>query len=229
MYNQGYSVEEAVSKVVRKVYGWMAIALGITASVAYYVGTSPAVYRAVFRTPMLPLFLFFAQIMMVFGLVAGIRRMSYQAAILTFLGYAALTGLTFSTIFIAFTLGSIFSAFFVTAGMFGVMALYGYFTKADLSGMGSFLMMGLFGLIIAMLVNMFLASPGLHLVYSAFGVVIFSLFTAYDIQKIKMFARSMVTSGDDLNKIGVLSALTLYLDFINLFSFILNFLGERKR
>ncbi len=229
MYNQRYSVDEAVSKVIRKVYGWMGVALAITASVAYYIGTSPAAYKIVFKSPGLPMFLFIAQILLVVGLVAGIKRMSFGAALATFLGYAALTGVTFSTIFMAFTLGSIFSAFFVTAGMFGVMAVYGYFTKADLSGMGSFLMMGLFGLIIAMIVNMFLASPGLHLVYSAFGVVIFSLFTAYDIQKIKVFSRALVTSGEDLNKIGVLSALTLYLDFINLFSFILNFLGERKR
>lgn len=229
MYNQRYSVDEAVSRVIRKVYAWMGAALAVTASVAYYIGTSPAAYKIVYRSPGLPMFLFIAQLMLVVGLVAGIRRMSFGAAMATFFAYAALTGVTFSTIFMAFTLGSIFTTFFVTAGMFTVMAVYGYFTKADLSGMGSFLMMGLFGLIIAMLVNFFLASPALHLVYSAFGVVIFSLFTAYDIQKIKMFARSLVTSGEEVNKVGVLSALTLYLDFINLFSFILNFLGERKR
>ena len=228
MYNQGFSVEEAVKSVVRKVYGWMATALAVTAGIAYYVGNTPAIYTMIFKTPGLILVLFIAQFGLVMALSAGIKRLSFGAAFGLFYLFAVLTGLFFSSIFIRFTLGSIFSTFLVTAGMFGMMSIYGYFTNADLSKMGSFLFMALIGLIIAGLVNIFVDSAALQLGYSFFGVIIFSLFTAYDIQKVKMLARSMVTSGEDLNKVSVLAALTFYLDFINLFSFILNFMGNKK-
>ena|SRR3990167_7816226 len=226
--NQGYTVSQAVNDVLRKVYGWMGVALGVTAAVSYYVGSNPAFYKMLYKMPGLPFILLLIQLGLVIFLSAGIRRMSFGTAISSFFLYSGLVGISLSSIFIAYTLGSIFSAFAVTAGMFTFMAVYGTIMKADLSSMGSYLFMALIGLIITGIVNFFLQSPALYLLYSAAGVLIFTLLTAYDAQKIKALASNLIGSGEDTSKIAVLGALTLYLDFLNLFLYILRFMGNRK-
>jgi FtsH-binding integral membrane protein len=164
---------------------------------------------------------------MVFFLSFRINRMSVAAATTTFWVYAALVGLSLSSIFIIYTGQSIVQAFFVTAASFGALSLYGYTTKRSLSAMGSFMMMGLFGLIIAMLVNIFLQSSAVHFAINILGVVIFAGLTAWDTQRIK----EMYFEADDVAVAGrkaIMGALTLYLDFINLFMFLLQFMGNRK-
>lgn len=168
-----------------------------------------------------------APLALVFFMSFRIDRMSVSAAQTTFWAYAALVGLSLSSIFLVFTSQSIVQTFFITAASFGALSLWGYTTKRDLTGMGSFLIMGLFGLIIAMIVNIFLASPAMQFAISAIGVLIFAGLTAYDTQKIK----EMYWEGDDVLVAGrkaIMGALTLYLDFINLFTFLLQFMGNRE-
>ncbi|MGV8839886.1 MAG: Bax inhibitor-1/YccA family protein [Bauldia sp.] len=171
--------------------------------------------------------LFLAPLALVLFLSFRIHKMSVGAAQLTFLGYAALLGISLSSIFIVYDIGSIAQVFFITAATFGAMSLWGYTTKRDLTGMGSFLMMGLIGLIIAMIVNIFLASDGLSWIISIVGVLVFTGLTAYDTQKIK----EMYSANDDGTLAGrkaIMGALTLYLDFINLFLMMLRLLGNRE-
>ena len=168
-----------------------------------------------------------APLALVFFMSFRVDRMSVSAAQTTFWAYAALVGLSLSSIFLVFTSQSIVQTFFITAASFGALSLLGYTTKRDLTGMGSFLIMGLFGLIIAMIVNIFLASPAMQFAISAIGVLIFAGLTAYDTQKIK----EMYWEGDDVLVAGrkaIMGALTLYLDFINLFTFLLQFMGNRE-
>jgi len=211
-----------------KVYGWMGLALSLTAGVAYYVASTPAA-KMVFENTGLLLVLFLIQLGLVFALSMFLPKLSFISAALIFAAYSILNGITLSGIFLTYTQTSIASAFLVTAGMFICMALYGYFTKTDLSGMGSILTMCLIGLIIGMLVNMFLKSSSFDYIISATGVIVFSLLTAYDLQKIKLLSRSLLASGEDTLKISILGALTLYLDFINLFLFMLRFMGNRRQ
>jgi FtsH-binding integral membrane protein len=168
-----------------------------------------------------------APLAMVFFLSFRVQKMSLSAAQTAFWAFAALMGLSLSSIFLVFTSGSIVQTFFVTAAAFGALSLWGYTTKRDLTGMGSFLVMGVFGIIIAMLVNIFLQSSALQFAISAIGVLVFSGLTAYDTQKIK----EMYFDGDDVLVAGrkaIMGALTLYLDFINLFTFLLQFMGNRE-
>ena len=168
-----------------------------------------------------------APLALVFFLSFRVHKMSVSAAQTTFWVYAALVGLSISSIFLRYTEASIVQTFFITAASFGALSLYGYTTKKDLSAMGSFLIMGLFGLIIASIVNIFLKSDGLSFAVSAIGVLIFAGLTAYDTQKIK----EMYFEGDDVLVAGrkaIMGALTLYLDFLNLFMFLLQFLGNRN-
>lgn len=210
-----------------KVYGWMGIALAISASVAYYVAHTPTVFKAIY-TPGILIALVLGQLALVIFLSFLLNRMNFATAILAYLLYAVLSGVTLSSIFMVYQLGSIFSTFVVAAGMFVAMGIYGYFTKQDLSSMSSLLMMGLVGLIIGFLVNMFLRSPGFDYVLSGIGVIIFSLLTAFDIQKIKQFGQTMYAQGEEAGKVAILGALSLYLDFINLFLYLLRFMGQRK-
>jgi FtsH-binding integral membrane protein len=157
-----------------------------------------------------------------------INRISFAAAAGLFLVYAVSLGLTLSAIFLVYTYSSIFSTFLVASGMFGAMALYGYFTKADLSAMGSFLFMALIGLILGGLVNMFFKSESFNYVLSAIGVIVFTLLTAYDVQKIKQMASGLYEDSDSMAKASILGALTLYLDFVNLFLYLLQIMGRRR-
>jgi FtsH-binding integral membrane protein len=158
----------------------------------------------------------------------GFSKMSVQSLTLIFLLYSILMGLSLSFIFLAYTSASIAKTFLITSGMFGVMAFVGYTTKTDLSRFGSLMMMGLVGIIIASVVNFFLKSPMMDYIVSFIGVLVFTGLTAYDVQKLKRLGASALQQGDTLRKVTILGALTLYLDFINLFLFLLRFFGNRK-
>ena len=238
-------IDEGLRAYMLKVYNLMALGLAITGLAA--LGTmmlattnDPAVAAAtlgngkmltslgvaLYGSP-LKWVVMLAPLGMVFFLSARVHAMSVSAAQTTFWIFAALMGLSLSSIFLVFTSASIVQTFFITAASFGALSLFGYTTKRDLTGWGSFLIMGVFGLIIAMVVNIFLASPALQFAISAIGVLVFAGLTAYDTQKIK----EMYFEGDEVLVAGrkaIMGALTLYLDFINLFSFLLSFLGNRE-
>ncbi|AMD60158.1 Bax inhibitor-1/YccA family protein [Rhizobium pusense] len=225
----GALIDEGLRAYMLKVYNLMALALVITGVAAFgtytLAASNPAVQQLLFASP-LRWVVMLAPLALVFFLSFRIQNMSVSAAQTTFWVYAALMGVSLSSIFLVYTGQSIVQTFFVTAASFGALSLYGYTTKKDLSGMGSFLIMGLFGLIIASIVNIFLASSALQFAISAIGVLIFAGLTAYDTQKIK----EMYFDADDVAVAGrkaIMGALTLYLDFINLFTFLLQFLGNR--
>lgn len=222
------SVSSSVSQFMYKVYAWMCGALFLTAATAYGVFTTPAIFMTLVKTPFLFYGLMFAQIGLVLFLSFRINKMSYGAAVVTFLLYAMLLGVTLSTIFAVYQLASIYTVFGITAGTFGTMALYGYFTKADLTSIGNIMGMALFGLILASVVNMFVGSQKFDYILSFLGVLIFTGLTAYDVQKIKDMGYNMIQHGESTGKVAIMGALTLYLDFINLFLYLLRLLGRRR-
>jgi len=211
-----------------KVYGWMAVGLSVTAVLSYYLATLPGFVESLVTHSWMFFGILIMQLALVMGLSFLIMRMNYVTALGCFLLYAASVGLTLAPIFLIYTTGSIYLTFLSTAGMFGVMCVYGYFTQADLTTVGNISMMALIGIIIASLINMFLKSPVMDYVISGIGVVVFTLLTAYDSQKIKMMAHQMMVDEQTRSKIAILCALTLYLDFINLFLFLLRFLGNKR-
>ncbi|MCL4379937.1 Bax inhibitor-1/YccA family protein [Candidatus Dependentiae bacterium] len=223
-----YTADNTVTGLLRRVYGWMAIALGITGLTAFIVGNSPALLERVVSTGPL-LLLILIQLGLVIFLNARIATMSYTTALISYLLYSFLNGITLSVIFLIYTQSSIATTFFICAGMFAVMALYGYYTKADLSALNSFLFMGLIGLIGAGLVNMFFKSQGFDFIIAAAGVLIFTLYTAYDVQMIKRLGQQLIGTGEEVNKAALICALKLYLDFINLFLYLLRFFGQQRR
>lgn len=223
-----YSSESRITSIFYAVYAWMAVALAITASIAYYVGTTPTVYAYLMENNWVVFGLIIAQFALVIGLVAFLNRMNTVTAMIMFIAYAILMGITLSSIFLVYTTASIATTFFVTAGMFGGMALYGYFTKTDLSSIGSIAIMMLFGLILGGLVNLFLRSPMMQMILSGVGVIVFSLLIAFDTQKIKQLSKSLLADQETTTKIAIVCALTLYLDFVNLFLYLLTFFGKKK-
>ena len=222
-------IDQGLRAHMNKVYGLMSVAMLITGAVAWGVGTSPALINAIFGTP-LKWVVMFLPLVMVFAFGALIPRLSVAAAQLFFYVYAGAMGLSLSFIFMIYTGTSITQTFLVTAVAFGGLSLYGYTTKRDLSPIGTFLMMGLIGLIVASIVNLFLASTALAFAISAIGVVIFAGLTAWDTQNIKNTYLQHAQQGDDewLGKAAIMGALSLYLDFINLFMFMLRFMGNRN-
>jgi uncharacterized protein len=224
----GYPMAESVRTFMYKVYGWMAIGLALTASTAYYVFSNKAIFNAIFSSSFIVMLLFIAQIALVISLSALVMRMQMSTAIAAFLGYSFLTGLTLSSIFYAYQIESIYLAFGITSIMFAVMALYGYVTKDDLTGIGSFARMALFGIIIAMLVNFFMKSAQFDYIISLIGVGVFTLLAAYDTQKIKQIGQSLLGQNELASKVALLGALTFYLDFINLFLFLLRLFGRQR-
>ncbi len=210
--------------LVRQVYAWMGAGLAITAFLALVTVSSPSILQAITGNRILFYGMMIGELALVFTLSAAINRLSATAATLIFLAYSALNGLTLSVIFVIYTADSIASTFAVTAAMFGAMSLYGYTTKKDLTSWGSFLFMGLIGIVIASLVNIFLRSSSVSWVVSGIGVIVFTGLTAYDTWKIK----EMAAAGEDGRKPAILGALTLYLDFINLFLMLLRFMGGRR-
>jgi FtsH-binding integral membrane protein len=214
---------------MNKVYGLMSVGMLLTAAVAWGVGTNETLLTAIFATP-LKWVVMFAPLAMVFAFGALINRMSVAAAQLFFYAYASLMGLSLSFIFAVYTGTSIATTFLVTAIAFAGLSLYGYTTKRDLSGMGTFLMMGLIGLVVASIVNIFLASSALAFAVSVIGVLIFAGLTAYDTQSIKNEYIEHAQHGDEawMGKSAIMGALRLYMDFINMFMFLLQFLGNRE-
>jgi len=229
----GAVIDEGLRTYMLKVYNLMALGLAITGIAAFAAfqfafadGQLTAFGQAIYVSP-LKWVVMLAPLALVFYMSFRINSMSVSAAQTTFWVYAGLMGLSLSSIFLIYTGQSITQTFFITAASFGALSLYGYTTKRSLSGMGSFLMMGLFGLIIASIVNIFLASSALNFAISAIGVLIFAGLTAYDTQKIKeMYFEA--DSEDAAGRKAIMGALTLYLDFINLFLFMLRFLGNRN-
>ena len=224
----GQARQDAASIFLAKVFNWMAVGLGLTGVVAYFAASS-GVTAAIVASPMF-MILIFAELGLVFFLSARISKIEATTAASLFLGYSFLNGLTLSSIFLAYTSSSIAATFFITAGMFGAMAAYGLVTKRDLSGFGSFLFMGLVGIIIASVVNIFLKSSGLHWMISFIGVLVFTGLTAYDVQKIKQMGEDGILSQGEsaIKKGAIMGALTLYLDFINLFLMLLRFFGGSR-
>lgn len=207
----------------------MTCGLLLTAFVAWYAASSPAVLNFVFSSNITFFGLIIAQLALVFVLSGMLQRLSGAMATSLFMLYSALTGLTLSSIFIMYTASSIASTFLVTAGMFGAMSLYGYTTKRDLSGFGNMLFMALIGIVLASLVNMWLKSDTLMWVITYIGVVLFVGLTAYDTQKLKMIGEQLsVDDKENFRKYSIVGALTLYLDFINLFLMLLRIMGNRR-
>lgn len=220
--------EQEQARFIAKVYGWMSIALVITALVAMWVVATPAVLEFIFSSRYIFMGLIIAELVCVGALVGAINRFSSQTATAVFIGYAVLNGLTLSSVFLAYTSASIVSTFFITASTFGVMSTYGYFTKRDLTSMGNLLLMGLIGLVIASLVNMFLHNEIIYWVTTFIGIIVFVGLIAYDTQKIKAMYQSGAIEGDNVRKGAILGALSLYLDFINLFLMLLRLFGRKK-
>jgi len=218
----------AFPMLMRKVYIWMSLALVITGFAAYLVATSPALVSVIFSNSLVFWGLIIGELALVLGLSAAINRLSLTTATLMFVLYSVINGITLSSIFLVYTASSIVSVFFITAGTFAAMAAYGYFTKSDLTSVGKFLFMALIGIIIASIVNIFMKSSGLSMIISYAGVLIFVGLTAYDTQKIKEMLMQAPDMSESVQKMALLGALTLYLDFINLFLHLLRILGDRR-
>lgn len=224
---QSISSTNMMSIYMSKVYQWMTVGLILTAVTAWAVSHTSLIN--IITNSFIPIILAVAEIGLVIAISSAIHRMSASTATALFVVYSILTGATFSVIFLVYSIGSITNAFVATAGTFLAMSIYGSVTKRDLSGLGSFLFMGLIGLIIASIVNIFLASSMMDFVISAIGVLIFTLYTAYDTQALRQFGAA-APEGDTaaLQKGAILGALKLYLDFINLFLYLLRFLGTSR-
>jgi FtsH-binding integral membrane protein len=222
------AIETAQQRFITKVYGWMCAALITTALVSYYTVTTPEVLRAIFGNQFLFFGLIIAEFAVVIILSAAINRLSGTAATALFFLYSALTGATLSVVVIAYTAESLTTTFLVTAGTFGAMSFYGYTTKRDLTSWGNLLFMGLLGIIVASIVNIFFASTLLYTVITYAGVLIFVGLTAYDTQKIKRMGASIEEGSETERKGAIIGALRLYLDFINLFLMLLRILGRRR-
>ena len=218
----------AFPALMRKVYVWMSLALIITGITAYGVASSPGLITAFYTNQMLMWGVVIAEFALVFALSAALNRLSLSVATLLFVVYSVLNGVMFSSIFLVYTMSSVANVFFITAGTFAAMAAYGYFTKSDLTTLSKYLFMALIGLVIATVVNIFVGSSMLSLVISYAGVLIFVGLTAYDSQKIKQMLAQQVDADETAQKVALFGALTLYLDFINLFLYLLRLLGNRR-
>ena len=210
--------------LIRQVYAWMGVGLAITAFMALATLSSPGMLSAVLGNKLVFYGLMIGELALVFTLSGAINRLSEATATLIFIAYSALNGITLSVVALVYTANSIASTFVITAGMFGAMSVYGYMTKRDLTSLGSFLFMGLIGVVIASVVNIFVGSSAVSWVVSGIGVLVFTGLTAYDTWKIKELA----AQGTEGRKPAILGALTLYLDFINLFLMLLRFTGNRR-
>lgn len=225
----GRSTSSVASTYMSHVYSWMTAGLAVTSVVAWLVSSSQTMQQLIFGSFVIPVILFIAQLGLVIALSAAIHKMSASTATGLFLLYSGLTGLTLSSIFMAYPIGSILNAFLTTMGMFLAMSIYGTVTKRDLTGLGNFLMMGLFGILIAMLINIFLGSAMMDFVISCLGVIIFTGLTAYDTQKLRAFGENApLDDAQAVRRGAILGALTLYLDFINLFLMLLRLFGANR-
>jgi FtsH-binding integral membrane protein len=222
----GALFDEGLRQHMLKIYNYMSLGLVVTGIVAYVVGTTPALYVPIFQTP-LKWVVMLAPLAFVFFFSFRIERMSASAAQTTFWAFCAVMGLSLASIFLVFTGASIARTFFIAAAMFGATSLYGYTTKRDLSQFGSFLIMGLIGVIIASLVNLFLQSSALQFAVSVIGILVFVGLTAWDTQAIKeRYAENV--SAESQQKLAVFGAFSLYLNFVNIFQLLLHFTGQRE-
>ena len=218
-----YRSAEQINTAMARVYGHMGLAVLVSMLVSFFVGHSPELMALLFGTS-LKWVVIFAPLVAILAMSFAVERFSKSMLQLFLYGFAGLMGLSFSTIFVVYNLGSIVSAFMGAAVLFGTMSFYGYFTKKDLSGVGSFMFVGLIAIIIASVINIFIGSTVFQMVISAIGIIVFLGLTAYDTQKI----RKMVSISGDTGKEEVMGALSLYLDFINLFLMLLQLFGGRK-
>lgn len=214
--------------LMRKVYTWMTLALVITGITAWVVAHSPAIQQMIMTNKILFLSLLFGELILVWSVSAAINRLSLTTATLLFVLYSVLNGVTMSFIFLAYTYESVTNVFLITAGTFAAMAFFGYFTKTDLSSIGRILFMALIGLIIATIVNIFVKSSGFGMILNYLGVLIFVGLTAWDTQKIKQMLSMAEDTGETAQKVALMGALSLYLDFINLFIHLLRIMGNNR-
>ncbi|MCB2178279.1 Bax inhibitor-1/YccA family protein [bacterium] len=226
---QGIGFDETLGAVLRRVYAWMFLGLLTTAGVAALISASPA-FAVLAGQPWIFFGLLIAELALVMGISWGINRISSTTAMALFIAYAVLNGLTLSVLFVVYTLGSVALTFLASAALFGIMSIIGYTTKLDLAKARTYLLMGLIGLFIAMLVNIFWASSTLGWIVTFVGIILFLGLTIYDTQRIKRMTAVALQQGDEEveSRLGILGALSLYLDFINLFLFMLR-LGGRRR
>ena len=227
---QSTQAKVIVNSFIRSVYNWMAIGLAITGFVAFYVASSENLLRLIFGNPLIFFGLIIGELALVFTISARVSKMKASTATSLFVLFAALNGATLSAVLIRYTMTSIAATFFICAGTFAACSIYGMVTKRDLTGVGQFMFMGLIGIIIASVVNMFMQSSGLHMIISYLGVFIFVGLTAYDTQKLKNMALTQPAGLDAavIRKGAIIGALTLYLDFINMFLFLLHIFGASR-
>ena len=219
------SQTKIINNYIQKVYLWMFLGLMVTTVTAYFVSQDPNLYNVILGNDIVFYGLLIAQFVAIVTVSAFIRRIPDNLAEITFVLYCFLTGLTLSSIFLEFDIYSIAYVVLITAAMFGFMSLYGYVTKTDLTSVGNIATMALFGVILALIVNLFLMNSALDTILSIIGVLVFSAFTAHDTQKIKSI---LMDNGEDLIKKEILGALNLYLDFVNLFLDLLDLFGKRR-
>lgn len=240
-FNENYNPQRTMTQsmtqsFVSNVFLWMFAALGLTAATAYLFGTNASLISMLLqvtpeggaRISALGWIVTFAPFVIVLIMSARVNKMSVQQTVIWYVVYSILMGMSLSFIFLAYTTASIFKTFIIAAGMFGVMAVVGYTTKTDLTKFGSFLFMALIGIIIATLVNFFMQSARMDYIISILGVLIFTGLTAFDVQKIKQIGNAGISDGEMMAKITVHAALTLYLDFLNLFLYLLRFFGSSR-
>lgn len=225
--NQGSSLAMRVSAVMKRVYFKMFLAMLVTAFVSWWLASSQSFVNYYFTNTWLMWVVMFVELGMVFWITAGINRMSSSTATLLFFIFAAVNGLTLTPIFLVYAQASIAKTFFITAAVFGAMSVYGFFTKSDLTSWGKFLFFALIGLVIASVINIFWANSTFEWVISIIGVLIFVGLTAWDTQQVKRMAQ--MAPADSVAKLATLGALTLYLDFVNMFLFLLNIFGGNDR
>ena len=228
MPNTGLNLEQ-VNAIFRKVYMYMAIGLIITAVTAYATASSAQLVKIFYSSQAPMTIIAIVEVGLVLALGFMIHKLSVRAAVLLFALYSLLNGVLFSSVLLVYTQASVYKAFISTAGMFGAMSIYGLYTNKDLTSMGSFLRMGLWGIIIALIVNLFMGSSSLDLVISIFAVFIFMGLTAFDTWKIKQLASDIDTADENLTgRVAVIGALSLYLDFVNMFLHLLRLFGKEK-
>lgn len=221
-------MQKSLQSFFAKVYGWMFLGLIITATAASLTAFVPTIQTAILSNSFLMIGLIILELVTVIVMSFFLNKMPPIVAVLCFLFFALVNGLTLSVVFLVYELGSIYLAFFLTAGIFGLMSLFGFFTKMDLSKLGTILFIGLIGVILASIVNFFLKSSGFEYALSIITIIIFVGLTAYDTQKLKQIAEKEITNQTSETRIAIFGALSLYLDFINLFLRILEIFGKKK-
>lgn len=227
---KGTQTQVVVNGFIRSVYNWMAIGLALTGFAAFYVVNNETLVNFIFSNPMIFFGLIIVELVMVFSISARINKLKASTATSLFIIYAILNGVTLSSILFIYTMSSVASTFFICALTFGICSVYGMVTKKDLTGIGQFMFMGLIGIIVASVVNLFIGNSGLSMIISYLGVFIFVGLTAYDTQKLKQMALTQPADLDasTIRKGAIMGALTLYLDFINMFLFLLRIFGTTR-